>query len=212
MAWSVAPEFFNSGENRVKITNITPDLPSRSARFTDPEAAKADSQWGWILISEMMLFDPSGEFEDLAAGKKDTAWRLHTGGLKAAPGKVTARNGKVTIRSGPAPYTRIACFRSHKFPKIVMPSGGAVRLTVTASGKGKLQLGVIAYRGYRLDERGMQIIDKSGYTPGVNHYNDYLSPLYELGAETKEYVFTAKPGKVVTMFYPDFRLVGEGEV
>ena len=212
MAWSVAPECFNAGENRVRITNITPDLPSRSARFSDPEAAKADSQWGWILISEMMLFDPSGDFDNFAAGRKDTAWRLSTEGLKAAPGKVSAGDGKVTIRSGEAPYTRIACFRNHKFPKIVMPQGGAVRFTVTASGRGKLRLGVIAYRGYRLDERKMQIIDRSGYTPGVNHYNDYLSPLYELSSEAKEYVFTARPSPVVSMFFPDIRLVGEGEV
>ena len=212
MAWSVAPETFKVGENRVKITNITPDVPTRSERFPkNSEAAKQDSQWGWVQISEMMIFDPSGDFEAFADGAKDTVWRANTEGLKAAPGKITAGGGKVVIRSGKAPVTRLSYFRSHKFPKIAMPRDGQVRFTVTASGHGKLKLGLIGYRGYRLDKKGMQIINPSGYTPGVNHWSNYFSPEFELTAEPKEHVFIAKPWKEVVMFFPDIQLVGDGE-
>ena len=212
MTMMIPAEYLKAGDNEIRFSNVTPDVPSRSVRYPDdPEKAKSDGQWGWLMISELIVFDPAGDFAAFADGAKDTRWRQDNGGLKAAPGKIVAKDGKVVFTSGAAPLLHLAFFRSHREPKIPVMPGAAVRVTVEASGKGKLLFRLPAYLAYDVDKKTKaQKIDRSGYTPRVMHYYSYKSPEFELSETPKTITHTFKVGKNVGQVYPEIVLSGPG--
>ena len=88
-----------------------------------------------------------------------------------------------------------------------------MRLTVQASGRGKLQLRLPAYMPYKLDPKTKtQVIGRSGYTASGGHYYTYKSPEFELSAEPKSFSHDFKVSKVVGLVLPEIVLVGPGEM
>ena len=144
MAFSIPAGVLKAGRNTIEIANITPDKPSRSTRFTDPEKAARDQQWGWIVISEAYWLDPNGQFEQFINGDSTSPWRFHNGNVAE---KGVAEGGRAVLTGGemgPAYLT------NHRFPKVAVNPGDRIRLTVKASGKGSLRLGFWSYRPYRV--------------------------------------------------------------
>ena len=211
MTFMIPAEYLAAGDNEIRISNVTPDTPSRSVRFTDPEEAKCDGQWGWIMVSEIIVLDPSGDFAAFAAGKKDARWRQNNTGLKAAPGKIAAGGGKVVFTSGKAPFLRLSFFRDHRLPKIPVVPGSRVRMTVTASGSGKAQFRLNAYKPYAFDKAGNQVIPRAGYSGG-QHYCTFRSPEFELAAAPKEFSYEFKPEAPIGIVFPNILLLGDGQM
>ena len=210
MCFMIPAEYLKAGDNAIRISDVTPDTPSRSARFTDPEAAKFDGQWGWIQISEIIVFDPSGDFAAFASGAKESRWRQSNDGLKAAPGKIVAGDGKVVFTAGKAPLLRLAFFRGHQFPKIPVPGGARVRVSAEASGTGKVQFRLNVYMAYKRDAAKLQQIDRAGYTPGGMHYYTYKSPEFDLASTPKTIAHTFTISPAVGMAHPEIVLSGPG--
>ena len=144
MAFTIPAGVLKAGRNTIEIANITPDTPSRSARFTDPEKAAKDPQWGWIVISEAYWLDPNGQFDRFINGDNTSPWRFHNGNVAE---KGAAGDGRAVLTGGemgPAYLT------NHRFPKVAINPGDRIKLTVKASGKGALRLGLWNYRPYRI--------------------------------------------------------------
>jgi len=212
MSLMIPSEILKAGDNEIAISNVTPDTPSRSARFTDPEEAKSDSQWGWVQISELIVSDPVGSFEAFARGEKNSLWRQDNGGLKAAPGKITAGEGKVSFTSGAAPLLVLSGSRPVlKNPRIPVNPGATVRLTIEATGTGKAQLRLQTYPPYKTDPKTKaQRIDRSGYNGCGNHYKTYRSPEFELSETPQTFTCDFKVWKAVGVVYPEIVLSGPG--
>ena len=115
---------------------------------------------GRIMISEVSLHDPSGDFRDFAAGKKGCFWQQSN---QKPLGKVTPADGKVEIVGNPeAKFTGICFSSSLVYPKPAKRAGDSVRIRVKASGSGKLILGCYGYN-YARAKDGNQIVPFSGY-------------------------------------------------
>ncbi|MDD5727283.1 MAG: DUF4838 domain-containing protein [Victivallales bacterium] len=141
------------GENRIELSNITPDMPSHSARFTDPDKAKHDLQWGWMMFSGVYLMMPGDEFKRLVSGKKARGWRQNTIKRAKPLGIVEAKDGKLLLKGGQAEWTGILfafAYRKSSVPKLAIQPGQKIRITVKASGKGQLFAG---YWSYLKDDR-----------------------------------------------------------
>ncbi|MDD5729470.1 MAG: hypothetical protein PHV59_13000, partial [Victivallales bacterium] len=130
---------------RIDLINITPDTPSRSARFTDPQQAKHDPQWGWINFSGAYLVTPNDEFKRFVSGEKVSSWRQASEKKSMPLGKIKAKDGKLIIEGSKAQWTGIWFFRGHQFPKIAVQPGMKLKFTVKASGEGELLLGYYSY-------------------------------------------------------------------
>ena len=187
MGFTVPGGILKAGANTITITNVTPDFPSRSARFAKASDGAGDSQWGWIMISEVYLHDPSGDFRDFANGKKGTFW-VQTTASKPL-GKVTAENGKVKLAGSGSKFTGIAFSNSLVYPKPAMVRGETVRMTVKASGSGELLLGCYGYTYGR--KNGAQVISVIGYDKKWNPdrwgWGGYIDKKFQLTGEKKEY-------------------------
>jgi len=212
MGFTIPAEFLKAGDNAITLTNVTPDTPSRSVRFTDPEEAKLDIQWGWIQISEMVVFDPVGDLAAFAAGAKGTRWRPDNWGLKGTPGTITGKDGKIFFSSGTTPRLRLSYFHNHFQPKITVPKGMRVRLTTVASGKGKAQLVLNTYQSYKRDTANRQQIGRTGFTQGGNLRGVLKSPEVELTStpQTITHTFTLPRG--AELVHPEIVLLGAGSM
>ena len=211
MSFMIPAEYLKAGNNEIRISDVTPDTPSRSACAATPEEAKRDSQWGWIQISEMIVTDPAGDFAAFADGGKNARWRQSNAGLEGVPGKIAAGGGKVVFTAGEAPRLVLSFFRTPRDPKIAVPEGASVRVSIEAAGKGKAQFALNTYLPYPRTAEKTQKIDRSGYLPG-GHYNTYKSPEFELAATSKLITHTFRFGRPVGMVHPDIMLVGPGSM
>ena len=211
MGFAIPAEYLKAGDNEIRISNVTPDTPSRSARFTDPEEAKNDGQWGWIQISEMMVFDPSGDFAAFASGKKESRWHQDNGGLKTTPGKIVGSDGKIVFTSGAAPQLRLAFFRGHQFPKIAISGGTSVRVSIEASGKGKAQFLLNTYLPYARDASKRQRIGRVGYSGGT-HYDTCRSPEFELASTSETISYDFNVPENAGLAFPEIVLSGPGNM
>ena len=136
------PDGLAAGRNEIVIDNVTPDTPSRNTR---PGDGTADTQWGWVAISELALLDPNGEFRKFASGAGDTRWRQLNEPDALPLGKITNRDGKVAISGSQAQYTGIIFCRDHAVRKPAGLPKKKVLFEVVASGSGTLEVGFWAY-------------------------------------------------------------------
>ena len=143
MGLTIPAGVLKKGVNTIVIANATPNKPSRSVRFTDPEEAAKDQQWGWIVISEVYWLDPNGDFARFVRSEPKTIWCFTDGNSRGAS---VVRDGRVMLpggEMGPAYYC------GHLTPKLAITPGSRIKLTVKASGSGTLRLGLWNYRPYR---------------------------------------------------------------
>ena len=194
MGFTVPRGLLKAGRNEITVSNVTPDTPSRSARFTKAGDGAGDPQWGWFMISELSLHDPSGDFKDLADGKSGTFWHQ----INQKPlGKIKSGNGKVEFIGNPeAKHTGIVFSNSLIYPKPAKLATDSVRVRVKASGSGKLVLGCYGYT-YARAKNGSQIIPVLGYGKRWDRWGwgGYAGYLYDLSEEEKTYSMTfAKVG------------------
>ena len=111
--------------------------------------------------------DPTADFKTYASGEKAIYWCQKGGSKEYVPyGKVEIADGKVTITGAGAKETGIGFFRSHKLPKFQIEPGDIVKISVSASGSGKLTFAV------------------AGYLASGQHYYTYQKA-FDLAAEPK---------------------------
>ena len=109
--------------------------------------------------------DPNADFKTYASGAKAIYWCQQGGSKEFLPyGKVEIADGKVTITGAGAQKTGIWFFRGHKLPKFQIEPGDIVKISVNASGSGKLFFSV------------------AGYLASTQHYYTYVKG-FELSAE-----------------------------
>ena len=203
-----------AGENRIEFINITPDKPSRSARFPgDAVSGATDSQWGWITISEAYILDPNGDFRNYADGEtaRSVLWHFgneNTGGNKV--GKASGGGGKVAINGAAGELTGIVAFRDHKKPKLAVCPGNKVRMTVEASGTGKLKMRLWNYRAYKGLPKEAEF-PEYGYAGSGRALKVVDSEVFELGEKPRSFscVLTPAPGAGVVI--PRIFLDGPGK-
>ena len=172
-----------AGDNIVAVANTTPDLPSRSVRFTDPEQGKNDPQWGWIALSEMYYMDPNGDFDRFLKGAT-FPWHFSSTPKRGAT-KSRISGGKLELVGGEfgAVY-----FGSHNTPKLAALPGSQVKISVRASGKGNLRMGLWNYLPYRMSA-GNQVMELGGYSgAGTNLLPWTDSRPFRLGDKAGEFV------------------------
>ena len=158
MVVNIPAGVLKKGKNTIVIANITPDTPSRSTRFTDPEEAAKDPQWGWIALSEAYWLDPNGQFPRYLKRDFDTPWGFTDGTQRSKLG-TGIRNGKAIITEG---ERGPAYYYGHQVPKLAITPGSRVRITVKASGNGNLRMGLWSYLPYNGPVDKPQL-PKSGY-------------------------------------------------
>ena len=111
--------------------------------------------------------DPNADFKTFASGEKAIYWSKMGGSKEFVPyGKVEIADGRVKITGAGAKQTGVSFFRSHKLPKFQIEPGDIVKISVSASGSGKLFFGV------------------AGYLASGQHYYTYCKG-FELTAEPK---------------------------
>ncbi|MDD5727449.1 MAG: hypothetical protein PHV59_02690 [Victivallales bacterium] len=194
MTFEIPGGLLHAGENKIELINITPDTPSRSARFTDPELAKTDPQWGWIYFSGAYVMFPNDEFKWLAGGEKVSGWQQCIDTPAKPLGKVVGKNGKLFIEGSTAEWTGIVFFRYHSLPKIATPQGIKLRITVKASGKGELLFGYWWYSGKGL-----------GYARG------HQEKEFKLSAEPKVFSLILSPREQEHFIIPVVFVKGLGQ-
>lgn len=135
--------------------------------------------------------DPTEDFKTFASGGKAVYWGQIGGEKYSLPrGKVTIADGKVTISGVGAKRTGVRFFRSHKLPKFQIESGDVVKVSVTASGSGKLFLGL------------------SAYLANGRPYYTYVKD-FELGAEPKVISREFQLNKVCVKIFPLIYVTGD---
>ena len=187
MGLNVPPGILKKGRNTIAISNVTPDTPSRSVRFSDPGEAAKDQQWGWIAVSEVYWLEVSRDFDRFVNGDQGTQWCFHSGDSRASADVGEGRARLSGGAHGPA-YLNLG----HRTPKVAVTPGDRVEVAVTASGKGKLYLGMWSYMPYR----------KGGFSPAgycgekTKILRHSKSRAFELAPEPQEfkYVFTPPKG------------------
>ena len=186
------------GKNTIVIANITPDKPARSARFSDPEEAAKDPQWGWIALSEAYWLDPNSEFAHYLKGDFTTPWGFTDGNQRSNPG-VGISGGKAIITEGergPAYYC------GHMYPKLAIEPGGRVRITVRASGSGNLRMGLWNYLAHN-GKIGAPQYKQSGYSSdGCNLLPRSVSPVFKLTAAPNTFSCVLIPAKHTGLVVP----------
>ena len=198
MGLNIPAGILKAGENLIEIANITPDEPSRSARFTDKKEAANDHQWGWIVLSEAYWLEPNDEFQRYINGDfKTTIWSFHNGtNRSAAPEGI--ENGKAVLTvSGKGPAYHL----NHKHPKLAITPGTKVRITVKASGSGKLHAALWNYLPYKKSSK--EWIALAGFAgEGVNILPASKSEPFELSPEPKEFTCVLTPSKGTGLIIP----------
>ena len=170
MGFSIPPEVLKAGDNKLTVKNT--------------------STGGWIAVSEIYVIDVSADFQAFAAGH-DALWRALRDGADTNSGTVKGENGKAVMSVGSGKEVALYFFaNNHQFPKIAVTPGGRVNIKITASGKGKLRLGVIRYSPYELDKEGVQKVKPSGYTKHVGNQGERRSKAFKLTAKPRTYEAT----------------------
>ena len=83
--------------------------------------------------------EPNADFKTFASGGKAVYWSKMGGSKEYVPyGKIEIADGKVSITGAGAKQTGVSFFRSHKLPKFQIEPGDVVKISVSASGSGKL--------------------------------------------------------------------------
>ena len=138
--------------------------------------------------------DPNADFKTFASGEKAIYWSKMGGSKEFVPyGKVEIADGKVKITGAGAKQTGVSFFRSHKLPKFQIEPGDIVKISVSASGSGKLFFGV------------------AGYLASGQHYYTYCKG-FELTAEPKTITCDFKLLKAAGLVYPEILLIGPGKM
>ena len=199
MGLTVPAGALKRGRNTIAISNVTPDTPARSERFSDPKEAAKDQQWGWIAVSEVYWLDVSRDFDRFVNGDLGTQWCFHSGDSRAAAAVGDGRALLTAGAHGPA-YLNLG----HRHPKVAVTPGDRVELAVTASGQGRLRLGMWSYKPYRKDG-----FDPAGYcgekTKILRHNR---SRAFELATEPQEFKYVFTPPKGAGLVVP--RIYTEG--
>ena len=197
MGLNIPAGILKKGENVVEIANITPDTPSRSARFKDPKEAADDPQWGWIVLSEAYWLEPNDEFQRYIKGDfKTTIWSFHDGMSRSAPPE-GIENGKAVITGEKGPAYHL----NHSHPKLAVTPGGKIKITVKASGNGNLRIGLWNYRPYRMASNDW--IALSGYAgDGLNLLRGTNSEPFALTPEPKEFTCVLTPSNGTGLVIP----------
>ena len=211
MGLTLSAEALKNGENRIALRNITPDLPSRSARFADPKRGAADTQWGWICFSEVYVLDPNGDFDRYKAGDAQQPWHLAWAGEKDPGGKVEAGGGKVVITGAPGDENGFAYFvRGHRKPKLAAQPGSKVKFAVTASGEGKLVMRLWNYLPQRGTAKAPEF-SEYGYCGSTRLVKPHSSSApMTLGAEPKTFRCELTVPSEGGLLIPRVALLGEG--
>ena len=203
-----------AGENRVEFLNITPDAPSRSARFPGDVASGAtDSQWGWIAISEAYILDPNGDFRRFADGETARSVLWHFGNESTTGNKVgTAKggSGKVEITGAAGEITGIVAFRDHKKPKLAVDPKTRIRMTVEAAGTGKLKLRLWNYRAYKGLPKEAEF-PEYGFTRSGGALKVVDSKPFELGEKPQSFSCVLAPAPGAGVVIPRIYLDGPGK-
>lgn len=135
--------------------------------------------------------DPTADFKTFASGEKAIYWCQIAGEKDSLPrGKVTITDGKVTITGIGAKKTGVRFFRSHKLPKLQIEPGDVVKISVTATGSGKLFFGL------------------SGYMASGRPYYTYTKD-FELGSEPKVIRHEFRLNKVCVKILPLIYVTGD---
>ena len=211
MGFSIPAGVLKAGENEILIRDTTPDLPSRSANFSDDERGKNDPQWGWIGISEVYWLDPNGEFENALAGKeKKPLWHCGAESPQYRPrGTVNAGNGKLELIGGDAQRTGVIFFgHDHNLPKIAYTPGSKFRMKITASGEGVLRMGLWSYRGAPTPKKG-SAFPLIGYAGKTNYSGATVSEPCRLTAEPQTFERVITPIKGAGLIIPEFFVEGK---
>ena len=197
MGFNIPAGFLVKGENLIDIANITPDSPSRSARFNDPKEAAEDPQWGWIALSEAYWLDPNNDFKKYINGNFISPW-CFCDGWHNSPASTGIADGKAIItegEKGPAYAT------SHVFPRLAITPGSKVRVSAKASGSGTLRLGLWCYRPYKNPSKAK--IAVAGYaSDGVPLLPSGNSGKFPLSSETKEFSCVLTPPNGTGLIIP----------
>lgn len=187
MGFTVPGGILKAGKNHIVISNITPDIPSRSTRFSKASDGAGDAQWGWVMISEVYLHDPSGDFQDFINDKKNAFWSPSLSGTPK--GIIKKSNGKVEFIGKGGKHTGVIFSSSQIYPKPAMRRGDIVRITVKASGNGELLIGCYGYNYGR--KNGAQVIPVLGYdkkwSPLRWGWGGYIEKKFPLTASEKQY-------------------------
>ena len=208
MGFTVPGNILKAGKNTISISNTTPDFPSRSARFAMASDGAGDAQWGWLMISEIYLHDPSGDFKNLANGKKGTFW-AQTTAFKPL-GKVKTGNGKVELCGNGTKFTGIRFASSLIYPKPAMHSKHAVKITVKVSGRGKFLIGCNGYTYGR--KNGAQITPVIGFGKQWNRWGNagYADRKFDLSPEEKVFSFTFAKTEKFKAIAPILAVLNDG--
>ena len=214
MTFQIPAELLKQGDNKIVLRNITPDLPSRSARFNDDRGA-SDSQWGWIAISEAYILDPNGEFVRYASGDvkrgRIQPWHLaYEDTRDTRHGNVVPGDSKVVITGAKNELTGIAFFSNHKNPKIAVEPETRVRITIEASGEGILRCRLWSYSAYpgKLDDPEIPEVGFEGRTETIPLVD---SPSFRLSDKVRRFSCVLKPNKGTGLIIPRIYLNGPGK-
>ena len=193
MGLTIPAGILKQGLNTIAIANITPDKPSRSVLFGNSAEGAKDKQWGWIAVSEVYWLDVSRDFDRFVNGDNSTQWCYHSGNSR---GPSAVGDGKAQLSGGAHGPAYIGF--GHLNPKVAVTPEDNVEVTVTASGKGKLYLGMWNYLPYRRN-----IIATTGYSGDRTKILEQgKSPAFELAAEPKEFKYVFTPPKDTGLVIP----------
>ena len=201
MGLNIPAGVLKAGDNTIVIANITPNRPPRSGRFTDPDEAAKDPQWGWIVISEACWIDPNHDFRLFLDGSDKTPWVFHDGNSRSSG---VHGEGKAELNGGEVGPNYLGA--GHNCPKIAITPGARVKVTVTASGSGAVRMGLWDYRPYKGT-------DGNFFTPGgfCGGHTKLLprrsTPAFELSAAPKTFSYVLTPpagtGQILPRIFSD---------
>ena len=182
---------FKAGLNNIKLINTTPES---SGTYNVTE----DYTYGWVGFAEVTLFDPNGDFIEFLGGSKKTGWYQARQKFNQPLGQIEVKDGKLHVEGKGADSTGAAFFRLHRYPKIAVKPYRKVRVRVTASGTGKVVIGLWPYgpKGYQGNPTRLKCTKFFYLDPGKPRSCNYTFTLHPNTVRIVPFVGTADKGKV----------------
>ena len=209
MGFTIPAGVLRKGENVITVANVTPDNPSRSARFTDPAEAAKDHQWGWFMISELCLMDLDGDFARFAAGGDAELWKQQRNKENLPAGQVKCADGKVELAGSDAAWTGIVAFRAHPLRKVAVTPRGRVRMSFRAAGEGEVRARLLCYRDYSVGPEKKPVIDRRGHRDQTDHFINRAQTV-KLEASPKLFLLEFDLHPAIGFVVPELCVKGRG--
>lgn len=181
---------FKAGINVIKLINTTHES---SGTYNVTE----DYSYGWVGFSDVMLFDPNGDFEAFLKGSRKSGWYQARQKFNQPLGAIEVKGGRLYVE-GKGAEAGAAFFRLHRYPKIAVKPSRKVRVRVTAAGKGKVVIGLWPYgpKGYQGNRTRQKMTKFFNLDPDKPRSCTYTFLLHPNTERIVPFVGTTGDGKV----------------